>query len=250
MTALFSESGLAAIRGLARRESVLVFDLDGTLAPIVPRPSDALVPLATAARLQALCRRWPVAVITGRAVQDATRRLGFTPMYLFGNHGAERLGTGSSEPLTWELDACRDLLRRNASVLLARRIRVEDKGLSLALHYRFAADPPSARLWLDSLSARMDAGVRASHGHCVLNITPDGARDKGDALLEIMRESGASQALVVGDDVNDESAFVKAPRGSVSVRIAPGSTPTGARFRLAHQSLVDPLLALLLGLKR
>ena len=82
----------------------------------------------------------------------------------------------------------------------------------------------------------------------MLNVTPAAAPHKGDALLSVMRHCGAERALVVGDDNNDEAAFACAPNGSVSVRIGPGDTPTQARFRLASQHQVQPLLARLLCL--
>ncbi len=250
MARLFSHQGLVAVRRLAAGPSLLAFDLDGTLAPLVARPADTEVSPSTAASLQALSGLWTVAVITGRTVEDAKTRLGFSPRYLFGNHGAEpSKGTGSEVPLR-NLETCRNQLRRNASELRERRIDLEDKKLSLALHYRHAADPQTARLWLDSLVPALGTGIIASHGHSVLNITPADAPDKGDALIEIMRDCGATRVLIIGDDVNDESAFAKAPPGSVSVRIGPAETPTRARFRLSFQSQVDILLSILLILRR
>lgn len=274
MAALFGPAGLAALQRLAAARSLLSFDLDGTLAPIVGLPSDARVPAATARRLHALSRRWPVAVITGRAARDAADRLGFAPQYLFGNHGAER-AAGRAAPLRGDtgrdqgdiaradtqrqrLDACHDQLHRQAAALHAHGISVEDKGLSVALHYRQATDPRAARACLERLVAGLGAiqgstpgaGLSASFGHCVLNLTPAGAKDKGDALREALRECGAARALVIGDDENDEAGFVKSPPGSVSVRIGPAGTPTRARFRLARQAQIDELLAVLLRLRR
>ena len=111
--------------------SVLAFDLDGTLAPLVPRPADASVTVDTAARLKALSHVWPLGVITGRGVDDARQRLGFTPRYLFGNHGAERADTAASTVLHARLNACREHLRRYRPAMQTRWIVLEDKGLSL-----------------------------------------------------------------------------------------------------------------------
>lgn len=134
MSGLFSPHGLFSVCRLAAVPSVLTFDLDGTLAPLVPRPADARVPDDTAARLKALSRMWPLGVITGRAIDDARARLGFTPRYLFGNHGAERADTAVSAVLRERLDPCREHLRRYRSAMQIRWIVLEDKGLSLALH--------------------------------------------------------------------------------------------------------------------
>lgn len=249
MAALFSRLGVASLKRLAAERSVLVFDLDGTLAPLVSQPADAVVPRATAERLDSLSRAWPVAVITGREVADARPRLGFEPGYLFGNHGAERSGA-DVERLSRDLEPCRAVLRRHRSALHEHGIDVEDKRLSLGLHYRLVVDLPPVLQWLDALIASLRPGIRACHGHHVLDITPAVAPDKGDALLEIMHDCGASTALVIGDDTNDEPAFFKAPPDAVSVRIGPVATPTRARFRLPRQSEVDDVLSMLLSLRR
>lgn len=245
---LASHSGQAALRRLGASLSLLAFDLDGTLAPLVPCRTDAAVPPDTAAHLEALARSWPVAVITGRCVADARQRLGFVPRYLVGNHGAERQGRPMPLGLSRLLDACRALLQCHADGLHEHGVEVEDKGLSLALHYGRLAAPEGVREWLDALTAPLGSGVRRSHGHRVLNVTPAAAPHKGDALLSVMRHCGAERALVVGDDNNDEAAFACAPNGSVSVRIGPGDTPTRARFRLASQPQVQLLLDRLLCL--
>lgn len=250
MAGLFSPHGLFSMCHLAAVPSVLAFDLDGTLAPLVPRPSGAKVPEDTAARLKALARVWPLGVITGRAIDDARTRLGFTPLYLFGNRGAERADTQMSAVLHDRLESCRAHFRRQKPALLARWIELEDKGLSLALHYAQAPNRAVARDWLDWQMARISQGIEVTHGHNVMNIIPAHAPDKGDALLEMMHDCGAARALVIGDDVNDESAFDKAPAGSVTVRIGPAGTPTQARFRLSSQSQIDRVLTMLLALRR
>ena len=249
MTAsLFSPRGLRALRRLNSGHALLAFDLDGTLAPLVMRPADAAVSRITASRLQALARRWPVAVITGRAVADARLRLGFEPRFLVGNHGAERVGNTASPAPHHALAGCREQARQWALAFDERGVDVEDKGASLAWHYRRSADAASVRRWLDSLIAAHGPGIAASHGHSVLNITPSNAPNKGDALVQLMHECGAVHALIVGDDVNDEPAFARAGAGCVSVRIGPLGTPSCARFRLGAQSQVNTLLSQLLRL--
>lgn len=252
MTALFSQPGVAALRRMAARHSALVFDLDGTLAPLVGRPADAQVPAATAARLRALSRVWPVAVLTGRSVADAVGRLAFNPHSVFGNHGAERRGraaTNRSHALQLSLDPVRARLRHQAAQLHTLGIDVEDKMLSLALHYRRSHQPAAARQSLIDLSLGCGDGVHANDGHCVLNITAAQAPDKGDAVGELVLDWSLDCLLVIGDDSNDEPAFSKAPTGSVSVRIAPNGIPTAAAFRLDRQAQINPLLDLLLALR-
>jgi hypothetical protein len=89
MKRLFTPEGEAALTDTMRRQPLLAFDFDGTLAPIVARPDDARVPPAVAHRLQRLAGRLPVAIVSGRRVQDVRRRLLFAPWRIVGNHGAE-----------------------------------------------------------------------------------------------------------------------------------------------------------------
>jgi trehalose 6-phosphate phosphatase len=250
MSVLYSPRGVTALHRLAACPAILAFDLDGTLAPLVDDPDAAMVPPATAKRMQDLSRSWPVAVITGREVSDAQSRLGFKPHYLFGNHGAERRGASRCPALSGLLDTCRAHLGDKAAELRAQRIEFEDKGLSLALHYRDAINPDRARLWLDRFIATLGANLRASHGRGVVNITPAAAPAKGDALLEIMRDCRVTHTMVIGDGVNDEDAFAKAPAGSVSVRVGPSEEPTLADFHLPAQWQVDGVLSLLLWMRR
>lgn len=250
MTALFSPRGLLSVYRLSVSPSLLAFDLDGTLAPLVPLASNARVPANTADKLRALSRVWPLVVITGRAIEDARPRLGFTPHYLVGNHGAERDNVPASAVLLARLDPCREHFLRHTAAMQAQSIALEDKGLSLALHYGQAPNTAMARAWLDVLIEPVSEQICATNGHLVMNIMPANAPDKGDALLEIMHDCKANKALVVGDDVNDEMAFEKAPAGSVTVRIGPSQVLTLARFRLYSQHSVDRLLSVLLALRR
>ncbi len=115
-------AALAHVMGSAR---LLVFDFDGTLAPIVARPQHARVPLAVARRLARLAEPLPVAVVTGRAVDDVAGRLGFAPQFLFDSHGAE----DPSEPqsLRWSkvLEPTRKRLRTHQAGLAAAGALVE-----------------------------------------------------------------------------------------------------------------------------
>ena len=253
MNFVLSVAGLNALTTLERRQSALVFDLDGTLAPLTTKRDDAEVPAATAARMRDLCRSWSIAVITGRSVVNAAARLGFEPRCLVGNHGAERRGLGGQESFrSWQrtLDPVRERLQLAAGELEERGIEVEDKCLSIALHYRASTDPVAALAAAHAIVIAAAAGVRINEGHHVVNITPLNPPDKGDALRGILEEWGLTCALVIGDDSNDEPAFLKAPSGSVTVRIGPMETPTAANFSMEFQSEIDELLQVLLGLRR
>ncbi len=239
---LWTPQGRVALALLQPGQSLLAFDFDGTLARLVDDPDQVRVPTPWLAWLRILARRWPVAVLSGRALADLQGRLRFEPRFLVGNHGAETHDSADHGVLSAALDPARQTLRQQAGRLAALGVTVEDKSLSLALHYRRAADPDAARRALQRLLPH-DARVRVEPGHRVLNLLPAAAPDKGDALRAAMASCGATRALVVGDDANDEAAFAKAPSGSVTVRIGPrGALPSEARFGLASQAGVGRLL--------
>ncbi|MEO5882929.1 MAG: trehalose-phosphatase, partial [Caldimonas sp.] len=149
MKHLFTPEGEAALQATRALRPLLAFDFDGTLAPIVVHPDDAGVPPAVAAHLAAIARELPVAILTGRSVADVMPRLGFVPRYVIGNHGAEDPAAATASAG----DALDALRRRIAGepALAAAGVWVEDKGLSLALHYRTAADPQAALARIDAL---------------------------------------------------------------------------------------------------
>ena len=217
--------------------------------PGVAHPEDAKVPAQIAADLKTLSRSWSVAVVTGRSVEDVRKKLDFTPDYLFGNHGAERADQLAPHHLYQKLNGCREFLSASTALLAARKVRVEDKGLSLALHYRQSENPVATRAWLRELVRSVSENMVVTDGHMVINMVLAHAPDKGDAVQTILQESGTEYALLVGDDENDEAAFVNAPEHAVTVRIGPPAVCSRARFSLSGQHQVSALLTLLVNQK-
>jgi trehalose 6-phosphate phosphatase len=232
MKPAFSPEGLAALRAALRLQPLLAFDFDGTLAPIVAHPDDARVSVLTSQRLAVLARRHPVAIVTGRAVADVARRLGFTPQYIVGNHGAEDL-LDARRPL-WQaaLDGLRSRMAGQAQALAAAGVQAEDKKFSLALHYRLAPDQNRALRCIEQFLEPLEPGLATVGGKCVVNVVAAGAPDKGDAVASLVRRSAAGAAVFVGDDINDEAVFEKAPAHWVTVRVGREPAPTRAAFRL------------------
>lgn len=248
MRHLLTPAGEAALATLASRPALLAFDFDGTLAPIVPRPELVEVPIGISERLRKLSHRVALAVITGRSLADVRPRLGFEPHYLVGNHGAEgALGLHTLTP-DWAA-AVHERLHRHAPSLAAAGVSVEDKGYSLALHYRLAPDAEQALRVIETALSGLEASHRIFGGKCVLNVAPAGAPDKGDALLQLVREAKVASAMFVGDDVNDEPAFARAEAGWVTVRIGREMPHSKARFYLEStvemEATLERLLALL-----
>lgn len=229
---IFSPEGEAALARLLQQRVLLAFDFDGTLAPIVTQPAQARLSLAVAARLAALAARVPVAVVSGRALADLRERLGFAPTYLFGNHGAEDADApDAAARLRHALDPLRAHLQTQETELAAANVTIEDKGLSLALHYRLAPSQEAALAAIRSALAARPPGFTVFAGKRVVNVAPQGSPDKGHALQTLVTRSGAEAALFAGDDVNDEPAFLRAPPHWLTLRVG-RDTDSAARFYL------------------
>lgn len=241
-----SPDALADLARAMAGRPLLAFDFDGTLADIVDHPDDARVEPAVSAALAALAARFPVAIVTGRSVADVTHRLGFEPAYVVGSHGAEdpagELAPGSLS----RLNPLRDHLRASAGSWHAAGIRLEDKGHSLALHYRRAADVDAGRRIAEGLVADLPEGLRSFGGKCVVNVVPQDAPDKGQAVLALMRRAGADSVVYVGDDVNDEAVFRLAGPGWLTVRVGRDNPSSAAMYGLdGHGQVLEHLLAML-----
>jgi trehalose 6-phosphate phosphatase len=219
MRHLFTPEGDADLVWVVARQPLLAFDFDGTLAPIVALPSQARVPITTLRRLHRLTQLLPLAVISGRAVADVRHRLGFEPAHLVGNHGAEDPQQGQ-RPECSCADGVRDRLRGAAAELQRAGVSVEDKGASLALHYRMAADHAAALELIDRSLEPIDPGLHVFGGKMVTNIVSAAADDKAAALRRLAQRDDARAVLYLGDDINDESVFA-AREPLPTVRSAP-----------------------------
>ncbi len=243
---LFSAEGEAALAAIVQRRVLLGFDFDGTLAPIVPRPDDARVSAAVAHTLQRLSALRPVAIVTGRRVADVAPRLGFEPQYIVGNHGAEDPHGAPMPALDAVLQPLRERLAERAGELRTMGVQVEDKGHSLAFHYRLARDRDAASAFIDRLLDPVEPGLDVFGGKCVVNVVVQGAPDKADAVHALMRRAGAECAFFIGDDLNDEAVFERAPPDWLTVRIG-REGPSSARYFLDATAEVAAMLRKMLA---
>lgn len=231
MKNILHPEGLQALATLFAGRPLLSFDFDGTLAPIVAIPEDARPPKGVARLLGQLAAHHPVAIITGRSVADVSPRLGFQPFGVVGNHGAEDPTLPPDEHGPEMLDCLRVLLDGpQGQSLKATGVMIEDKGLSMALHYRLAPDPEQAcrqiQAMLDSLGPRIDV----FGGKMVFNVKTPGSPDKADAALALLRRSGADRLFFIGDDANDEPIFERALPGWLTVRVGHDGASRAAWF--------------------
>jgi trehalose 6-phosphate phosphatase len=178
MKHLSSPEGRGALRSLARTRTLFAFDFDGTLAPIVPRPHAARAAIGVQRRLAQLARSALVVVISGRGLADLRERIPAEVRHCIGNHGSEGLVEAD------DADAMRQICGAWVSQLRGyladplsnAGIIIEDKGLTLSVHYRMAADRALAAQRLNALVSRLIPEPRVIGGKLVLNLLPPNAR--------------------------------------------------------------------------
>lgn len=242
MRHLLTGDALAVVERLAVERTLCAFDFDGTLAPIVDDPDQAAMRKRTRTLLRSLAERYPCIVVSGRARANVLRKLSGVPVArVIGNHGADTEATQGPHPLLAQWKTALE-----AAIGSIPGVMIEDKGLSLAVHYRLCAEKAQARR---SILAAAHS-LRHAHifgGKQVVNVVADGAPDKGDALAEERDRLRCDWVLYVGDDENDEAAFAL-DGNLVSVRIG-RKRGSHARYFLRTQTEIDELLEKLVLLR-
>ncbi len=254
-------SDVATMLKSARR-AALFLDFDGTLAPIVDDPGQAAMPAESREHLRALARKpeFRVIVISGRSLADVERRVGLEPLTYAGNHGLEIRGPEIDfvEPKAVSLAPMLQELAPDLTVRLrhATGSRVENKGLTLSIHYRNARGPD--RIEIRRIVAEGVAPVQdlfyVAEGLEVLEIRPRVDWTKGSAVRWILSSFGktsgetSSLPIALGDDVTDEDTFTALAEG-ITVRIGRAAS-TAAHYRLDCQKAVSEFLAWLVAMPR
>jgi trehalose 6-phosphate phosphatase len=210
-------------------KAALFLDVDGVLAPIVPKPEDARVPEETREELRRLNGRYAlVACISGRAGADAQRIVGVPDLVYVGNHGLELDG----EAAGWA-ERLQGFLAEIAWPA------TENKQLSASLHYRGSHDEPAARVALEEVKVRAERqGFMARFGRKVLEVLPPLDVNKGTAVRQLLAERNLRRALYAGDDTTDLDGFRALDGLDVSVRVAVASHESPPELREAADLLV------------
>jgi trehalose 6-phosphate phosphatase len=195
--------------------AAILTDVDGTLAPIVPRPEEAAVPPRAAELLARLSERYGlVGCISGRRAEEARRLVGVDGIAYAGNHGLELLLPGDEAPRFdpslqgREGDAAAFAAELDGEALAAAGLRLEDKGPIQALHWRGAADERSAEARAREIAATGGrAGLEPRWGRKVLELRPPGGGGKDAAVAALLAADGVTAAVYAGDDRTDLDAF-------------------------------------------
>jgi trehalose 6-phosphate phosphatase len=229
----------------ARSDTVLAFDYDGTLAPIVPDPEKAFMHERTRLLVKRAATAFPCVVLSGRARDDLLHRLDGIPFAaVIGNHGLEPSPEqGRFERLT---NRWAPILERELRGM--RGVRIENKVFSMSVHFRHAPSETLARETIENVASDLP-GVLVVPGIKVVNLVPEDAPDKSDALFRLKHELGCKRSLFFGDDVTDESVFEHSDTHvDIGVRVGL-SRASKATFYVRRRTEVDTVVRLLLQIR-
>jgi trehalose-phosphatase len=236
------------VQALATGAPAVFLDYDGTLVPIAPRPDQAILPVQTRAMLERLAGSCPVAIVTGRALDDIVRLVDSPLLFYAASHGYDICGPAGlrhqpAPSLSRDIDAVTNRLRPQVDRVAGAVM--ESKVFSIAVHYRLAepgAHEPLERA-IDEALADHPALTKTS-GKKLFEIRPAMDWHKGAAvswLLEHLGQSGpARMPLFVGDDLTDEDALQAVEHTGIGIFVGPSpSWETAARYGLADTHEVE-----------
>ncbi len=195
-------------------QSAILLDIDGTLLDLAPTPREVWVPPDLSTTLNRLLARTSgaLALVSGRSLNDIDLIFAPEQFPAVGGHGAEmRISADSEAVATHAPPMDKELKRRLAAIAkLSPGILLEDKGYSLALHYRLAPHAEKAIYAAVSL-IRADlpnAPIEVLPGKCVCEIKHSGF-NKATGVLELMTHEPfrGRRPIFIGDDVTDEAVF-------------------------------------------
>ena len=223
-------------------------DVDGTLIEIADLPSAVRVDkdlLELIGRLHK-ASGGAVALVSGRSLSNLEELLGMSLLPMAGQHGLERRDAAGRLWIHAAPPAAKCAIKEALAPLMARHpgLLLEDKGLTLALHYRLTPHLGAyAHRLMARLAAEVGSGLEIQRGKCVVEVKPAGV-DKGTAISEYLVESPfrGRSPVFIGDDLNDEHGFAVVNKlDGASIKV--GSGASCARFRLRNVAAVRDWLA-------
>jgi trehalose 6-phosphate phosphatase len=236
---------MSAAPELDKSERHAVFlDFDGTLVDIASKPDRVSVPESLLTTIQSVHDRLDgaLALVSGRSIADLDALVDPLHLPIAGVHGIEHrdgFGKTRSESSTVIPENVREHMRKLAESDAG--LILEDKGISLALHYRLAPERESfIRADLEEIFTHLGQDFILQDGKMVLELRPAGA-SKGTAVRKFMSSEpfAGRRPIFIGDDITDEDAFeVVNELGGYSVKVGPRDQATLARFELKNVAAV------------
>ncbi|GAB2782320.1 trehalose-phosphatase [Halomonas shantousis] len=226
----------------------LFLDLDGTLSPLMAKPTDVVLEMHLLELLSSLHEQLngALAIVSGRSIENLSQLLSPLELPLAGQHGAERHdsvnGYSLNEPDHDTLKKAREELSRFLEA--HPDLELEDKGASLALHYRNAPDKLEViERQLQHLRSTLGETLTMHGGKFVFELRTTSC-NKGEAIHQFMKEApfASRTPVFIGDDLTDEDGFaaVNALDG-YSIKVGEGDTR--AMYRLKDPEAVEAWLS-------
>ena len=238
------------IAGRSGRAAVFL-DYDGTLTPIVSQPEDAWLSDSMRQTLRELAACGPVAILSGRDLDDIRQRVNIDSIVYAGSHGFDIAGPrGLRRQMAAKFLPNLDMAERELHKALDRipGARVERKRFSVAAHYRNVKENDVTAV------EQAVAAVAAHHpelhrmdGKKVYELLPTIDWDKGKAVLWLLEtlglERGNIRPIYVGDDRTDEDAFRALKQRGIGIVVSEEPRSTAARYMLRDPREVERFLS-------
>jgi trehalose-phosphatase len=246
---LFDDTARVGARIRRAPHLLVCLDLDGTLIPIVHDPAVARLSPSMQQGLSTLgsCQQVSLAILSGRERADLQARVDLPGLIYAGNHGLEISGPGWLFVERTAAEHCQAIQALAAD--LSKKLEhvpgtlVEDKGLTLSVHYRQVATADVEEVQLvHSALAGSSYPFHLTASDMVFEISPRVEWNKGDAVGWIKEQVGKPGALVlyVGDDITDEEAFAAFPE-NITIKVG-GAAETRAHYRVEDLTEVQRFL--------
>ncbi|PYJ90775.1 MAG: trehalose-phosphatase [Verrucomicrobia bacterium] len=240
------------IGGRSGRAAVFL-DYDGTLTPIISHPENAWLSDSMRQVLQALAPRAPVAILSGRDLDDVRRRVNVNLIVYAGSHGFDIAGPhGLRRQVATEFLPNLRLAEKELREALDQipAARVERKHFSIAAHYRNVKenDVPEVERAVDAVAVRHPE-LRRINGKKVYELLPAIDWNKGKAVVWLLEtlglERGNVRPIYIGDDSTDEDAFRALEQSGIGILVSEQSQPTAARYSVKNPFEVERFLRVL-----
>lgn len=259
MKGLLSCWDVVAARVKGAEHILLLIDYDGTLTPIVKKPELANLSPQVKECLQGMAEspHLTLGIISGRTLEDLQEKVGIGGIIYAGNHGLEIEGPGityvnpvakKAKPLLHSL--CQDISKELADI---KGAIIEDKGLTLSLHYRLVDEAQVGelnRIFCEIAKSFAAPGrIKVGKGKKVYEVKPAVDWDKGKAIAFIAQNlSWESEPLTIflGDDITDYDGFHMVDNsGGISIYVGEEDTESVAQYLLCSPREVYQFLNML-----
>ena len=250
MTDAFSIQGRNDLAAFLRSSCLIAFDYDGTLVPITKHPDKAIFSSEIKELVLRLRDRYPVSIVSGRSRADLEMKTQLPLEMLIGNHGIEGPWLENSQRIEYKIQV--SAWHKQLTQYLARsgdleNAWIENKEVSLSIHYRDVSEPRQTQKLLIEQLSQLIPQARYVLGKSVINVLPQDGCHKGQAIHLLLRQFGWANAIFVGDDVTDEDVFLLRSPNILGVHIGmPHSS--AAQLYLSRQSKIKAFMELLLAL--